>query len=160
MIYDFLDSQGIQYQRVDHPPVNTCEEAKALVPHLAGAETKNLFLRDGKGRRHFLLSVPPYKNVSLKTLAALLEINGLSFASPERLLKHLGLTPGAVTLLGVVNDRDQAVELLIDNELWQKGALLCHPLVNTSTLRIDTADLLRVFAITGHSPRFLDVPTS
>jgi len=89
MIFKFLDSNAIAYERVDHPAVFTCEEAKRLVPSLAGAETKNLFLRDAKGRRHFLLSVPAEKNVDLKTLSTIIAVSGLSLASPERLKREI-----------------------------------------------------------------------
>jgi Ala-tRNA(Pro) deacylase len=130
MIFDFLDSNGISYERVDHSPVYTCEEAKELVPYLSGAETKNLFLRDAKGRRHFLVTVKPEKQVDLKSLSSLLNATGLGFASPERLMRYLKLEPGAVTLLGVVNDTDGVVEVIIDEVLWSSQSFLCHPLVN------------------------------
>ena len=158
MIFDFLDSNGIPYQRVDHPAVFTCEEAHRLVPELAGSATKNLFLRDGKGRRHFLLSVAPEKNVDLKALSKALNISGLSFASPERLKKYLGLDAGSVTLLGVVNDPAKHVEVLIDEALWRADVLLCHPLVNTSTLAVEREELARFFELTGHSPKIVSVP--
>src|SRR5690349_15851592 len=117
MIFEFLDSNAIAYQRVNHPPVFTCEEAKRLVPTLAGAETKNLFLRDGRGRKHFLLSVPAEKNVDLKALSRALGISGLSLASTDRLKKYLSLEPGSVSLLGVINDSSKEVEVLIDQDL-------------------------------------------
>ncbi len=159
MIFNFLDSHQIEYQQVDHPPVYTCEEAKRLVPDLPGAETKNLFLRDGKGQRHFLLAVAPEKNVDLKTLSKSLEVSGLSFASPERLAKYLRLSPGSVTLLAVVNDSEKQVEVLIDEELWSNEAFLCHPLVNTSTLSLNKQSLSRFFELTGHSPKIISVPS-
>lgn len=158
MIFEFLNSNAIPYERVDHPPVFTCEEAKRLVPHLIGAETKNLFLRDAKGRKHFLLSVPSEKNVDLKALSASLNISGLGFASPERLKKYLDLDPGSVTLLGVINDSSKEVEILIDQELWTGDPLLCHPLVNTSTLSIPRDALARFFELTGHSAKVISVP--
>ncbi len=85
-IYEFLDSNGIAYRKADHPAVYTCEEARRLVPELEGAETKNLFLRDGKGGRHFLLSIASEKSVDLKALSKQLEISGLSFAFPTLLV--------------------------------------------------------------------------
>ncbi len=159
MIFEFLNSHAIPFERADHPPVFTCEEAKRLVPPLPGIETKNLFLRDGKGRKHFLLAVPPEKNVDLKTLASNLAINGLSLASPERLKKYLNLDPGSVTLLGAINDQGKEVEILIDEDLWSGKALLCHPLVNTSTLAISRDALAKFFELTGHQPRIVSVPT-
>ncbi|MBX7142970.1 MAG: prolyl-tRNA synthetase associated domain-containing protein [Oligoflexia bacterium] len=160
MIFDVLNKNGIQYTRVDHPPVFTCEEAARVVPKLPGAETKNLFLRDGKGRRHFLLSVGSHKSVDLKALSKLLGVSGLSLASSERLAKYLGVTPGAVSLLALINDSSRQVELLVDEELWAAEAFLCHPLVNTSTLLIAKAGMGKFFELTNHSPMIINCPAS
>lgn len=153
-----LDGMGIAYARVDHPPVYTVEEAERLVPPLEGAHTKNLFLRDKPGARHLLVSVGYDKSVDLKALGRLLGIPKLSFASGERLMRHLGVEPGAVTLLGAVNDRDGAVEVLVDRALWRAGRVKCHPLVNTATLSLKTADVERILGSTGHAVRVIDVP--
>src|ERR1017187_7534083 len=102
----FLDRHGIAYTHHLHPPVFTVEESLRLVPDLPGAKTKNLFLRDRKGARHILVVTPHDTRVNLDALSAALGLNGLSFASPERLLKHLGVTPGAGSLLALVNDTD------------------------------------------------------
>lgn len=158
MIFEFLQSNQIIYERVDHPPVFTCEEAKRLVPHLDGLATKNLFLRDGKGKKHFLLAVPSEKNVDLKALSTNLSISALGLASPERLKKYLNLTPGSVTLLGVINDNLREVEVLIDQTLWSGEPLLCHPLVNTATISIPRDELLRFFELTAHQPKIISVP--
>ena len=157
MLFELLNSHQIPYQRVDHPPVYTCEEARVLVPPIDGAETKNLFLRDEKGRRHFLVSVPAAKSVNLKQLGAVLEVKGLSFASAERLKKFLGIEPGAVTLLAVVNDVDGHVEVVVDGELWREESILCHPLLNTSTLSLRREDLERFFEVVKHLPRVVDI---
>jgi Ala-tRNA(Pro) deacylase len=157
MIFEFLDANLISYQRVDHPPVYTCEEARRLVPSISGAETKNLFLRDGKGKLHFLLAVPAEKNVDLRSLAGVLGVSGLGFASAERLKKYLGLEPGAVTLLGAISDTSKEVQILIDRQLWESDAILCHPLVNTSTISISKEELKKFFELTGHLPQVLDV---
>jgi len=153
-----LDAHGIAYQRADHPPVYTCDEARRESFGLPGAETKNLFFCDGKGRRHFLVSVRPETRVDLKALGSLLGAGGLRFASGARLARHLGLEAGSVTLLGVVNDVDGAVEVVVDEALWREDALQCHPLVNTSTLVIGREGLERLFAVTGHTPTVLAVP--
>lgn len=158
MIFDFLHSNDIQYERVDHPPVYTCEEAKFLVPPMQGAETKNLFLRDDKGRRHYLLVIPAEKKIDLKQLGISLNIKGIGFASAERLKKYLGVEPGSVTFLAVVNDQEHAVEVIIDEELWQSEALRCHPLVNTSTLSVPKESVQKFLDITGHPARILSIP--
>src|SRR4051812_44962222 len=102
MATEFLEKHGIPFTRFDHPAVFTCEQVKALGLNLPGAETKNLFLRDGAGRRHFLLMVGPESMVDLKGLSKVLEAKGLGFGSPERLKGLLGVDPGSVTLLGVI----------------------------------------------------------
>lgn len=160
-IYQFLEEHGISYERYDHPPVFTCEESNRLCPPMPeyAAKTKNLFLRDKKGRRHFLLTVGEEKQVDVKSLEEVLGAPKLSFASAHRLEEYLGLTPGSVTLLGVVNDRrQQRVEVIIDEAVWQAQAVRCHPLVNTSTLIIFHSGIVRFFEETGHPVLVLDVP--
>ncbi len=158
-IYQFFAEHNIEYERHDHPAVFTCEEADRLVPELPAAKTKNLFLRDKKGRRHLLVVVGYEKVVDLKALSSLLGIDNLSFASPKRLKKYLRVDPGAVTILGVINDLSKEVEVIIDKDLWGSNAFTCHPLVNTSTLVISKDNLIRIFNITGHEIRIVDVPS-
>lgn len=157
-LYRFLERHQIRHQRFDHPPVYTCEEAARLTPGLPGAECKNLFLCDAKGRQHVLLAVPAAAGVDIKALGELLELKGLRFASPERLQRYLGLTPGAVTLLAALNDSERQVAVVIDQELSRQHAILCHPLVNTSTLALPMEELLRFLDLTGHAPRLVAVP--
>lgn len=156
-IDDFLRSHGIPFQRFDHEAVFTCEES-AKLPPMPGADTKNLFLRDDKGKRHFLVTVGHEKAVDLKALAKLLGIKGLGFASPERLKKFLGVEPGSVTILGLVNDKEHAVEVFIDEDVWKHDAICCHPLVNTATLSIPREGMEKFLSVTRHIPRILDVP--
>ncbi|MCF5908998.1 prolyl-tRNA synthetase associated domain-containing protein [Aeromonas veronii] len=145
-IYSLLDQLAIPYQRVDHPPVFTCEEASRLLPDLPAAKTKNLFLRDQKSERLFLVVSPEEHRVDLKALATALGVKRLSFGSPERLDAVLGLTPGSVTLLAMVRDREKAVELVVDEAIWQAEQVQCHPLVNTATLIIRLNDVRRLLA--------------
>ena len=157
-IYRFLDENGIIYERYDHPPVYTCEEAERLVPPLAAASTKNIFLRDKAGKRHFLVVIGYEKRVELKSLSTLLGVRNLSLASSERLERHLGVDPGSVSLLGIVNNPDHSVEIVIDEDLWRAEALACHPLVNTSTLVISRDDIERMIGVTGHEFRVMKIP--
>ena len=143
-IYSLLDQLAIPYQRFDHPPVFTCEEASRLLPDLPAAKTKNLFLRDPKSERLFLVVSPEDHRVDLKALATMLGVKRLSFGSPERLDAVLGLTPGSVTLLAMVRDREKAVELVVDEAIWQAEQVQCHPLVNTATLIIRLDDVRRL----------------
>jgi Ala-tRNA(Pro) deacylase len=157
-IFQFFAEHHIEYERHDHPPVYTCEDVNRLVPELPGAKTKNLFVRDQKGKRHFLVSVPDEKSVDLKALAPVLGVDKLSFGSPKRLKKYLNLEPGAVTILAALNDTEKAVEIVMDKALWKAEALLYHPLVNTSTVLISRENVERFLEATGHKPRILKIP--
>ena len=154
----FLARYGIALRRVDHPPVMTVEESERLVPPLPGVKTKNLFLRDKRGARHFLVTVPHELAVDLNALGERLRAGRLGFASAERLLKLLGITPGSVSLLALVNDTAHSVEFIIDRRLWEACAVHAHPLVNSATLVIPHAELERFLKATGHAVRIIDVP--
>ena len=158
-IYEYLQDLGIEYVEHTHPPVFTCEEAEAHVQDVPGFHTKNLFLRDRKGTRHFLVVVGYEKNVDLKSLADRLEVSKLSFASPERLKQHLDLEPGSVTLLGIINDPEHHVEVILDQAVWDAKSVLSHPLVNTATLNISHEGLEKFLESEGHEYRIVDVPS-
>ena len=154
----FLIERRISLPRHEHPAVMTVEESERLVPSLPGAKTKNLFLRDKKGLRHLLVSVPSDLAVDLNRLGEVLGVGRLGFASAERLSRHLGITPGSVSLLALLNDTSRKVEFVIDRTLWEADAVQAHPLVNTATMIIAHADLERFLTATGHEPRVIDVP--
>ena len=154
----FLERHGIDAQRFEHPPVMTVEESERRVPALPGTKTKNLFVRDKKGARHFLVSVPHYVGVDLVALGDRLGVGRLGFASADRLMKHLAITPGSVSLLALVNDDAHAVEFVIDSRLWNAKAVHAHPLVNSATMVLNHAALERFLAATGHAPCVIDVP--
>lgn len=156
-LLQYLEQLSIKYEYHGHVAVFTSEQARRLIPPLAGASAKNLFLRDRKGRRHFLLSLPDSKTLDLRSLAVSLGISGLSLASPERLLKYLGITPGAVSLLALVNDPETRVEVLVDKDLWQADYLQCHPLINTATLVISLEDIKRFITETGHKAQIVTI---
>jgi Ala-tRNA(Pro) deacylase len=154
----FLTERRISLPRHEHPAVMTVEESERLVPSLPGTRTKNLFLRDKKGLRHFLVTVPAHRAADLNRLGEVLEVGRLGFGSAERLVKHLGITPGSVSLLALLNDTARKVEFVIDRVLWEADAVQAHPLVNTATMIIAHADLERFLAATGHAARIIDVP--
>jgi Ala-tRNA(Pro) deacylase len=156
--FTFLSEHGIAFQRCDHAAVYTVEEAARLVPPLPGAKTKNLFLRDKPGRRHFLVCLPAAKRIDIKVLSGAIGANRLSFGSADRLKQYLGVEPGAVTLLAVFNDPAQAVDLFMDEELWQSEAMQFHPLVNIATLVLSRDEVMRFVELTGHSLRVIRVP--
>ena len=154
----WLADHGIVCERHEHPAVFTVADVKQLVPDLPAAKTKNLFFRDVKGRRHFLVVVEGDKRVDLKRLPQTLESSRVSFGSARRLKKHLGVEPGSVSLLAVVNDQDRAVEIFIDRALWQAESFQFHPLVNTATLVITRDQISRFLAATGHEAKIVDIP--
>ena len=157
-IYQFLSDNGVFYERHDHPPVYTVADTHRLVPELPAPRSKNLFLRDGPGKKHFLVVVPGDKRVNLKSLAGLLGVKRLSFGSPQRLEKHLGVAPGSVSLLAIANDAARAVKVFIDAALWAADAFQFHPLVNTATLVIPKDGIVRFLDAAGHEPTSIDVP--
>jgi Ala-tRNA(Pro) deacylase len=152
----FLDEHGIAYERIDHPAVFTCDEQDRLVGHESAAvRTKNLFLRDKKGHRHWLVVTLCAKQFDIAALGARLGAGRLSFGSPERLHRYLGVAPGSVTLLALAHEGAREVELIVDEEVWSGAPIRCHPLVNTATLILSKAGVERFLAATGHVARVL-----
>jgi Ala-tRNA(Pro) deacylase len=147
---EFLNTHHFVYQRIEHPAVFTCAEAELHRPELPAVSTKNLFLCDKKARRFFLAVTACEKTVKLESLASQLKVANLRFASEENLQRLLGVTRGAVTMMGLANDTDHQVELWVDAEIWQGDYFLSHPLVNTATLILSKAELERFFVLTGH----------
>ena len=149
----FLDDHGFTYQRIEHPAVFTCAEAEQHRPavHFTVVSTKNLLLCDKKARRFFLAVTACEKTVKLDRLAVQLGVPSLRFASEENLQRLLGVTRGAVTMMGLVNDVQHQVELWIDSEIWRSQYFQSHPLVNTATLILAKTELERFFALTGHT---------
>jgi Ala-tRNA(Pro) deacylase len=148
---EFLNAHHFAHQRVEHPAVFTCAESELHRPEMPAVSTKNLFLCDKKARRFFLAVTACEKTVKLESLASQLKVANLRFASEENLQRLLGVTRGAVTMMGLANDTDHQVELWIDAEIWQADYFLSHPLVNTATLILSKAELERFFVLTGHS---------
>ena len=147
----YMDANGFVYQRLEHPAVFTCAEAELHRPDLPAVSTKNLFLCDKKARRFFLAVTACEKTVKLDRLASQLGVAYLRFGSEENLTRLLGVTRGAVTMMGLANDSEHRVELWIDAEIWQGEYFLSHPLVNTATLVLAKAELERFFEISGHT---------
>lgn len=156
-VCDVLDQLGICYDRHDHPPVFTVEEA---VVHWSGIEAthcKNLFLRNKKGNRHYLVVAEHSRSVDLQRLVSLVGDDRLSFASPERLMRYLGLEPGSVSPFGLINDRDHQVQVVVDAGLKQSSRVGFHPNTNTATLVLSFADFERFLAWCGHAVRYVSL---
>ncbi|WP_421995230.1 prolyl-tRNA synthetase associated domain-containing protein [Reyranella sp.] len=152
-----LDSLGIAHRTVEHAPVFTVEEAKALRGDLPGHHIKNLFLRNKKEEMWLVVALED-RTVDLKRLGEVLGAGRLSFGSPERLQRHLGVAPGSVTPLALANDLAGTVRVALDRGLLEGGPVNAHPLVNSMTTALSGADLLRFLAATGHEPRWLEFP--
>jgi Ala-tRNA(Pro) deacylase len=149
---------GIATVTVEHPPLFTVEEARALRGEVPGAHTKNLFLKDKKDAL-FLVVAPEEAMIDLKQLHHRIGAAGrLSFGKPELLMATLGVPPGAVTAFAPLNDTAGRVTVVLDKALTASDRLNCHPLVNTATTTIATRDLLAFLSATGHEP--LIVPIS
>jgi Ala-tRNA(Pro) deacylase len=150
-----LDTMGIGYERYEHPPVFTAEEAAEHWKDVPGTPVKNLFLRNKKGDRHYLVILAVDKQADLKRLVKVIGDDRLSFGSPERLDQHLGLTPGSVSPFGLINDAAKTVRVVIDDDLRRAERLIFHPNINTASVTISFADLERFLASRGNSVRYV-----
>lgn len=156
-VLEALDGLGIAYVRHEHPPVATVEEAEKHWGGLAGTHCKNLFLRNYKGNRHYLVIAPVTRGIDLKRLNAALGEDRLSFASAERLRRWLGVEPGSVSPFGLINDETRQVRVVCDEALRGSLALGFHPNVNTATLEISLADFERFLAARGNIVRWIEL---
>lgn len=153
----FLHDHGIAARTYTHPPVHTVAESQALRGDIPGAHTKNLFLRDGK-KTYFLVTLEENTVVDLKGLRAKIGARGgLSFASAEALMEHLGVLPGSVSLLALANDAHRSVEVVMDASLMAAPLVNCHPLTNEKTTSLSPAQVRAFLAATGHVPTFVVV---
>lgn len=155
-LFAHLEGLGIRTKTVQHPPVFTVDEAKALRGDLPGAHIKNLFLRNKKGEM-WLVVAEESRPIDLKALGERLGAGRLSFGSPERLMSYLGVVPGAVTPFALINDRQGQVRVAIDKEILGQNPVNCHPLANDMTTAIAPRDLLAFIESSGHKPMILDL---
>lgn len=150
-----LESLNIVHSNFEHEPVFTVEESKSARGDLDGAHVKNLFLRNKKGVM-WLVTCLEDRSVDLRWLAERLGAGRFSFASAERLMKYLGVVPGAVTTFAAVNDTTGSVRVALDSALLRASFINLHPLTNTMTTRISPADLLRFLEAVGHPPKLIE----
>ena len=156
MLLAFLDRHRIPHHTVHHPALYTVEQSKALRGEIEGLHVKNLFLKDKKGKL-FLLTAMESTQIDLKTLHGRIGGQGrLSFCSPEQLMTHLGVEPGSVTPLSLINDRDHRVSLVLDAALLGGPRINVHPLVNTMTSGLSVEGFKKFLELTGHQPQILD----
>lgn len=145
-VYAALEALGIAYDRHEHAPVFTADDAAVHWNAIPGTQCKNLFLRNKKGDRHYLAILEISTRADLKAIVKLVGDDRLSFGSPERLMAELGLTPGSVSPFGVLNDDDGSVVVLLDRRLQGAERLIFHPNINTASVVISWADLQKFLA--------------
>ncbi len=157
--YELLDSLGIVYRRVDHEHADTIEACEQVEGLLEAHICKNLFLCNRQQTDFYLLLMPGEKPFKTKLLSHQLGVSRLSFAGPEHMERYLDITPGSVSVLGLMNDKEKKVRLLIDRDLLGEEFFACHPCINTSSLRFTTAELLeKVLPALGREPTYVDLP--
>jgi len=143
--YDFLDELGIDYLRTDHERADNMEACNAIDAVLGVIICKNLFLCNRQKTRFYLLMMPGDKKFKTRELSSQINSARLSFAEAEDMLKYLDIEPGAVSIMGLMNDKDNAVQLLIDEDVLESEDLGCHPCVCTSSLKLKTRDVVEKF---------------
>ena len=141
--YDFLDSLGVEYQRVDHEAAMTIEACEEIDKTLEISICKNLFLCNRQETSFYLLMMPGDKKFKTKDISAQNNSSRLSFGKPEYMEKFLDITPGSLSVLGLMNDKEQKVQLLIDEDVLKEPYIGCHPCINTSSLKIRTEDMMK-----------------
>jgi Ala-tRNA(Pro) deacylase len=155
-LLDHLRGLGIAVTTVEHPAAFTVAKGERHAGHLPGVHIKNLFLCDAK-EQMWLVTAPWNRTIELKKLPALIGSARLSFGSPARLLRVLGVTPGSVTPFAVINDTQHQVRMIVDVEMMQQPIINAHPLINTMTTSIKSADLTSFLIASGHVPKHVDL---
>ena len=154
-VHRALDALGITYRHYSHPAVFTAEEAAEHWADIPATRVKNLFLRNKKGDRHYLVILEISKEADLRRLVKIIGDDRLSFGSPERLMARMGLTPGSVSPFGLLNDVAQSVRVIVDEDLRRAERLIFHPNINTASLTITVADFERFLAACGNPVRWV-----
>ena len=156
--YDLLDSLNIEYQRIDHEAANTMEACAEIDKVLEATICKNLLLCNRQCTAFYLLMIPGNKTFKTSVLSKEIGSSRLSFAEPKYMEEFLDITPGSVSILGLMNDKDMHVQLLIDKDVLKGEYIGCHPCINTSSLRIKTADMMeKIIPAMGHAPRLVEL---
>jgi Ala-tRNA(Pro) deacylase len=154
-VYAFLDSLGIQYEKYEHPPVFTADEAAMHWGPINATQVKNLFLRNKKGDRQYLVILRIDKQADLRQLVKIIGDDRFSFGSPERLMSTLGVTPGSVSPFGLLHEGSQHVRVIVDQDLRGADRLIFHPNLNTASVTISVADFERFLATRPNTVRWM-----
>ena len=156
-VYARLDALGIAFTRHEHPPVATADEAEVHWAAIEGMHFKNLFMRNQQGTKHYLVIVRHPKRADLRGIADQIGDGRLSFGSPERLMTHLGVTPGSVSPFGLINDTDHSVRVVLDRDVKAATLISFHPNINTATITLTWADFLRFLDTRGNPVQYVTV---
>ena len=157
--YDLLDKLGVAYQRIDHEPAMTMEVCAAIDEVLEATICKNLLLCNRQGTAFYLLMLPGNKVFKTSVLSKQIGSSRLSFASAEAMAEFLDITPGSVSVMGLMNDHENRVQLLMDQDVLKGEYIGCHPCINTSSLRFLTSDLIeKILPAMGHEPTYVELP--
>ena len=153
-VYDLLDSLGVEYQRIDHEAADNMEACQAIDAALEATICKNLFLCNRQQTAFYLLMMPDTKNFKTKEISSQINSARLSFASGEKMEEYLDIHPGSVSVMGLMNDHDNRVQLLVDEDVLKGEYLGCHPCVNTASLKLRTKDVFEtILPAMGHTYR-------
>ena len=157
--YDLLDELGVEYQRIDHEAAMTMEACVEIDKVLDATICKNLLLCNRQCTAFYLLMIPGDKQFKTSVLSKEIGSSRLSFAAPEYMERFLDITPGSVSVLGLMNDKDHHVQLLMDEDILKGEYFGCHPCINTSSLRLSTKDLMeKIIPAMEHEPRIVQLP--
>lgn len=158
LTYDLLDSLGIEYMRVTHDPADTIEDCMEVEKVIGVHICKNLFLCNRQMTKFYMLMLPGNKPFKTKDITHQIGSSRLSFAPADKLLEMLDLTPGSVSIMALRNDKDNAVQLILDREIYESEYVRCHPCINTATLKIKTKDILEKYLpFVHHEPVIVDL---
>jgi Ala-tRNA(Pro) deacylase len=154
-LYELFEKLDISFEYFEHPPLATIEDTKIYWKDYNSGRCKNIFFRNHKGDRHYLVILEHLRQLNIRDLEKRLKQGKLTFASDQRLKKHLGVEPGSVTPFGLINDKDQNVYLFIDEKLNESERLAFHPNVNTATIIVTLSDFLKFLVHTGNGYEFI-----
>ncbi|MDR0660682.1 MAG: prolyl-tRNA synthetase associated domain-containing protein [Prevotellaceae bacterium] len=156
-LYELLKRLNIEFDYYEHPPVPTVEEAKKYWADVDATHCKNLFFRNHKGDKHYLVVLEHTRHMDIRSIEQMLRQGKLSFASPERLMKYLGVQPGSVTPLALINDTENHVKLFLDKNLENSERISFHPCINTASLVVKYSDFIRFIDSVGNEYEFIQV---
>lgn len=156
-LYQLLDQLDIAYEYIEHPPAPTIEIAKQYWEGHDAQHCKNLFFRNHKGNRHYLVVLHCDQNMNIHQIEKMLKQGKLTFASEQRLMKWLGVTPGSVTPFGLINDTEKHVHLFIDEKLQEAERLSFHPCINTASVIVSRTDFVRFLEHCGNSYEWISL---